>query len=54
MNYEEGMTKSATFMRRALALLQEYYVIFKYRPGRENLVADCMSRFCDDETSALL
>jgi len=43
----EGLTKSAKLMRWALAL-QEYNIEFRYRPGSKNVVADCLSRLCDN------
>ena len=38
----ESIPKSAKLMRWALAL-QEFSVIFKYRAGRANVAADCLS-----------
>jgi hypothetical protein len=35
-------------MRWSLAL-QEFNVSFKYKPGRENLAADCLSRIGTEE-----
>jgi len=42
----QGVTSSAKLLRWSLAL-QKYDVSFKYRLGRQNLVADCLSRLCD-------
>ena len=42
----EGVTSSAKLLRWSLAL-QQFDVSFKYRPGRQNIVADCLSRLCD-------
>jgi len=42
----QGVTSSSTLLRWSLAL-QQYDVSSKYRPGRQNLVADCLSRLCD-------
>ena len=42
----EGVTSSAKLLRWSLAL-QQYDVSFKYRPGRQNLVANCLSRLCE-------
>jgi len=39
----ESVPKSAKLMRWALAL-QEFSVTFKYRAGRNNVAADCLSR----------
>ena len=39
----ESATKSAKLMRWALAL-QQYNVVFKFKAGRANVVADCLSR----------
>jgi hypothetical protein len=39
----ESTPKSSKLMRWSLAL-QEFNVIFKYKPGRENSAADCLSR----------
>jgi hypothetical protein len=39
----ESSPKSSKLMRWSLAL-QEFNVKFKYKPGRENLAADCLSR----------
>jgi len=39
----ESATKSAKLMRWALAL-QQYDVVFKFKAGRANVVADCLSR----------
>jgi len=41
----QSVTGSAKLLRWSLAL-QQYDVSFKYRPGRQNLVADCLSRLC--------
>lgn len=35
-------------MRWSLAM-QEFDVVFKYKPGRENLAADCLSRIGAEE-----
>ena len=54
----ESSPKSAKLMRWYLAL-QEYNVRFKYRSGKSNLAADCLSRMvtcdtCDrDDPSAM-
>ena len=39
----ESSTKSAKLMRWLLSL-QSYNVTFKYKEGRKNVVADCLSR----------
>ena len=39
----ETAPKSAKLMRYALAL-QEYDVIFRYKAGKNNAAADCLSR----------
>ena len=39
----ESATKTAKLMRWALAL-QQYDVVFKFKAGRANVVADCLSR----------
>jgi hypothetical protein len=43
----EAAPKSAKLMRWALAL-QEFNVKFRYRPGRANVAADCLSRLGPD------
>ena len=42
----ESTTKSSKLMRWALAL-QQYDVTFKFKVGRANVVADCLSRLND-------
>ena len=42
----ESATKSSNLMRWALAL-QQYDVTFKFKAGRANVVADCLSRLDD-------
>jgi transposase InsO family protein len=44
----ECAPKSSKLMRWSLAL-QEFNVSFKYKPGRENLAADCLSRIGTEE-----
>ena len=44
----ESATKSAKLMRWALAL-QQYDVTFKFKAGRTNVVADCLSRLEVDD-----
>jgi hypothetical protein len=39
----DSAPKSAKLMRWALAL-QEFNVTFKYKPGKTNVAADCLSR----------
>jgi hypothetical protein len=39
----ESAPKSAKLMRWALAL-QEFNILFKFRPGKANVAADCLSR----------
>ena len=39
----ESSPKSSKLMRWSLAL-QEFRVSFRFKPGRENLAADCLSR----------
>ena len=46
----ETTPKSAKLMRWALAL-QEFNVLFRYRAGSTNEVADCLSRMCCDKDS---
>ena len=40
----ESAPKNAKLMRWALAL-QEFHLEFRYRSGKSNAVADCLSRF---------
>ena len=47
----EGVTSSAKLLRWSLAL-QQFDVSFKYRPGRQNIVADCLSRLWIKATTA--
>jgi hypothetical protein len=44
----ECAPKSSKLMRWSFAL-QEFNVIFKYKPGRENTAADCLSRIGNEE-----
>ena len=44
----ESATKSAKLMRWALAL-QQFDVTFRFKAGRQNIVADCLSRLDPDE-----
>ena len=44
----EGLTKSSKLMRWSLAL-QEFDIEFKCAPGVQNVVADCLLRFCDGD-----
>ena len=45
----ESVPKSAKLMRWAMAL-QEFSVTFKYRAGRANVAADCLSRLKSNYT----
>jgi len=48
----EAATKSAKLTRWSMAL-QQYNVTFRYKAGRENVVADCLSRLeSDDEPTS--
>ena len=44
----ESTPKSSKLMRWALAI-QEYDVIFRYKPGKSNVAADCLSRQLPDD-----
>ena len=44
----ESSPKSSKLMRWALAI-QEYPVTFRYKPSKNNVVADCLSRYVNDE-----
>jgi len=50
----ESTPKSSKLMRWALAI-QEYDVIFRYKPGKSNVAADCLScQLPDDEPESPL
>jgi len=48
----EAAPKSAKLMRWALAL-QEYNVVFRYKMGKQNVAADCLTRMPLDDEPAL-